>query len=157
MLRDKNLIPLSRQHQHALALCVRINRAQPIAAGDLSAWQAEMVKLFEQEIKIHFAAEEQVLFPVARRFAELTSLVDEFANEHDLLRQQFSKAESRRLSGEDLPQFARRLSDHIRKEERMMFERLQALLSLDEMAKLGLALEDALKEASAACSLPVIF
>jgi hemerythrin-like domain-containing protein len=157
MLRDKNLIPLSRQHQHALALCVRINRAQPIAAGDLSAWQAEMVKLFEQEIKIHFAAEEHVLFPVARRFAELTSLVDEFANEHDLLRQQFSKAESRRLSGEDLPQFARRLSDHIRKEERMMFERLQALLSLDEMAKLGLALEDALKEASAACSLPVIF
>ena len=27
MLRDKNLVPLSRQHQHALALCVRINRA----------------------------------------------------------------------------------------------------------------------------------
>ena len=27
MLRDPNLVPLSRQHQHALALCVRINRA----------------------------------------------------------------------------------------------------------------------------------
>ena len=30
MLRDKNLIPLSRQHQHALALCVRIDRASPV-------------------------------------------------------------------------------------------------------------------------------
>jgi hypothetical protein len=29
MLRDKGLIPLSRQHQHALALCVRIERASP--------------------------------------------------------------------------------------------------------------------------------
>ena len=26
MLRDRNLIPLSRQHQHALALCVRLDR-----------------------------------------------------------------------------------------------------------------------------------
>ena len=30
MLRDKSLIPLSHQHQRALALCVRIDRAQPI-------------------------------------------------------------------------------------------------------------------------------
>ena len=27
MLRDRNLIPLSHQHQHALALCVRLDRA----------------------------------------------------------------------------------------------------------------------------------
>jgi len=40
MLRDKNLIPLSHQHQHALALCVRIERASPISADDLEAWQA---------------------------------------------------------------------------------------------------------------------
>ena len=26
MLRDRNLIPLSHQHQHALALCVRLDR-----------------------------------------------------------------------------------------------------------------------------------
>jgi hemerythrin-like domain-containing protein len=34
MLRDKSLIPLSRQHQHALALCVRIERASPIPETD---------------------------------------------------------------------------------------------------------------------------
>ena len=35
MLRDKSLIPLSRQHQRALALRVRIDRAQAIPATDL--------------------------------------------------------------------------------------------------------------------------
>ncbi len=66
MLRDKNLIPLSHQHQRALALCVRIDRAQPIPDADLEAWQAEIEQQFAQEIRIHFSAEESVLFPAAR-------------------------------------------------------------------------------------------
>jgi len=63
MLRDKSLIPLSHQHQRALALCVRIERASPIPEADLAAWEMEVARLFEQEIKIHFTAEEEVLFP----------------------------------------------------------------------------------------------
>ena len=52
MLRDKSLIPLSRQHQHALALCVRIERASPIANSDLKAWQESIVG-WEPSILIH--------------------------------------------------------------------------------------------------------
>ena len=76
MLRDKSLIPLSHQHQHALALCVRMDRARPIAEKDLPAWLAEIRQAFEAEIKIHFAAEEAVVFPEARRVG-LGSLVEE--------------------------------------------------------------------------------
>jgi hypothetical protein len=76
MLRDKNLVPLSRQHQHALALCVRINRAPLSTARELDAWQAEVQQHFEQEIQYHFAAEEVALFPAAERFSELRSLVE---------------------------------------------------------------------------------
>ncbi len=47
MLRDKSLIPLSRQHQHVLALCVRIDRASPIGNADLAAWQAEIAQLLD--------------------------------------------------------------------------------------------------------------
>ena len=43
MLRDKNLIPLSRQHQHALALCVRIERAIQAGEIDTQAFQSEIV------------------------------------------------------------------------------------------------------------------
>ena len=62
MLRDKNLVPLSRQHQHALALCVRIDRASPIEESQLAQWQTEIALQFEAEIKIHFEAEERIAF-----------------------------------------------------------------------------------------------
>src|SRR5271156_2256406 len=90
MLRDKSLIPLSHQHQRALALCVRIDRAQPIPVADLESWQAEIAQLFEQEIKIHFSAEETVLFPAACRFPELVSLVEELIADHAALCKLFS-------------------------------------------------------------------
>jgi hemerythrin-like domain-containing protein len=154
LLRDKSLIPLSRQHQHALALCVRIDRAQPIAERDVEAWQAEIKQQFQQEIKFHFAAEEQVLFPIARNFPDLISLVDELAAEHDSLRREFSQADTNTLTAEDLPRFAGTFSQHIRKEERQLFERIQQLLSPQEMAALGVSLESALQEASASCILP---
>jgi len=154
MLRDKSLIPLSRQHQHALALCVRIDRASPIPEADLRRWHEEIAQQFEQEIKFHFAAEERVLFPVARAFKELTALVDELQAEHMVLRQSFSEAEAREMTAWGLSAFAERLSAHIRKEERRLFQRLQELVNPQELAALGVELEDALKDAAQACNLP---
>ncbi|SRR5216683_5699299 len=154
MLRDKALVPLSRQHQHALALCVRIDRAQPKAQADLESWQAEITAHFQQEIRIHFAAEELVLFPAARKFSELASLVEELSCEHTMLREAFAQAEARSLSVEALLAFAQRLSAHIRKEERQLFERIQELMSSEEIAVLGAILEDTLKDAAQSCTLP---
>lgn len=151
MLRDKSLIPLSHQHQHALGLCVRIDRAQPIPLDDLAAWQAEVVQHFEQEIRIHFTAEEVVLFPTARQFPELVPLVEDLVADHGLLRESLSLAEAGEMSAADLPAFAKRLSAHIRKEERQLFERMQQLMSAEELAALGLRLDEALKEATQAC------
>lgn len=151
MLRDKSLIPLSHQHQHALALCVRIERASPIAADDLDSWQAEIAQTFQNEIKIHFAAEEQVLFPAGLRFAELSTLVEELLAEHASLREEFTRAEERTMSAQQLANFARTLSAHIRKEERRLFERMQELLTGDELAILGECLDHALKDATQAC------
>ncbi|MFZ0420990.1 MAG: hemerythrin domain-containing protein [Candidatus Sulfotelmatobacter sp.] len=154
MLRDKSLIPLSHQHQRALALCVRIDRAQPIPQADLQAWLAEIEQLFEQEIKIHFAAEEELIFPSARQFAELVPLVEELIAEHDSLRKVFVQAEARQLSAESLSGFAQQLSAHIRKEERQLFEGMQQLMKSAELANLGLHLEAALKDAAQSCFLP---
>jgi hemerythrin-like domain-containing protein len=154
MLRDRNLIPLSRQHQHALALCVRIDRASPIGDADLAAWLAEVAQHFESEIRIHFAAEEHVLFPAARKFPELGPMVDELLLDHFMLRQSFAEAEAREMSADDLSEFAQRLSAHIRKEERQLFERMQELMSQEKLALLGHDLEEALKDAAQACALP---
>jgi hemerythrin-like domain-containing protein len=154
MLRDKSLIPLSHQHQHALSLCVRVDRAAPIPDGDLETWQTEIVQQFEQEIKIHFLAEENALFPAARQFPELISLVEELQADHQWLLAAFSKAETYCMSAADLSAFALRLSAHIRKEERQLFESLQKLMNPGQLANLGLQLQDALKDATQACALP---
>jgi hemerythrin-like domain-containing protein len=153
MLRDKSLIPLSHQHQRALALCVRIDRAQPIPSADREAWQVEIEQLFQQEIDIHFSAEELVLFPSARQFHELVPLVDELIAEHAALRDRFSQAKARRMSAEGLGGFAQQLSSHIRKEERQLFERLQQLMTTEELAALGVRLDEALKDAVQSCIL----
>jgi hemerythrin-like domain-containing protein len=154
MLRDKNLIPLSHQHQRALALCVRIDRAQPIPDVDLESWQSEIEQYFLREIAIHFSAEEAVVFPAALKFGELTSLVEELIAEHTALREFFSRAEARDMTSESLPAFARQLSIHIRKEERQLFERMQQLMNPEELVALGKRLEAALADASQFCILP---
>lgn len=154
MLRDKNLIPLSRQHQHALALCVRIDRASPIPEPDLAAWQAEIGQHFRAEIRIHFAAEEQYVFPAAQAFPELKLLVEGLISEHASLRERFAKAEAQGMSAGEIAEFAQGLSAHIRKEERQLFERLQQVMDEGELAVMGHKVEEALKEAEQSCSLP---
>jgi hemerythrin-like domain-containing protein len=154
MLRDKNLIPLSHQHQRALALCVRIDRASPIADSDVKAWQAEIAQLFQSEIDVHFAAEEQVLFPAASGFSELAPLVEELISDHEWLRRQFAGALANTPSGVEVGALAERLSGHIRKEERRLFESLQKLLTPEELSTLGGQLEKGLENAAQTCAIP---
>jgi hemerythrin-like domain-containing protein len=154
MLRDASLIPLSRQHQHALALCVRIERALRKNVTDLAAWQSEVEQHYEQEIGVHFAAEENILFPVARRFRELVSLVEELSDEHVRLREHFARAKERTLDRTELGAFAKLLSGHIRNEERRLFEAMQKLVEADELRRIGAALEQELAAGRRACILP---
>ena len=154
MLRDKSLIPLSRQHQHALALCVRLDRALQAGEIALEAWQAEIEQIFGQEIGIHFAAEEKEVFSAAAKFPELRPVVQELISEHALLREMFTRAQARTLNQKDLSAFALALSQHIRKEERQLFEGMQKLMNAAELETLGAALEEALKDATQACIVP---
>jgi hemerythrin-like domain-containing protein len=154
MLRDKSLIPLSHQHQHALALCVRIERASPIPQNDLGAWQEEVAHLFQSEISVHFAAEEQIVFPAAVNFDDLNGLVKQLISEHAYLRTMFAKTQEDALPSNDILVLARSLSTHIRKEERQLFERMQQLLSNEELGALGSKLQSALKDSEEACRLP---
>ena len=154
MLRDKSLIPLSHQHQRALALCVRIDRARPIPDADLQSWQTEIEWLVENEIDAHFTAEEGVLFPAVRGLSELNLLVDDLIAEHVLLRKLYSQAKTRRMSASEVRDFGQKLSAHIRKEERQLFEDMQRLMKPQELSVLGTRLEGALKGATQSCFLP---
>jgi hemerythrin-like domain-containing protein len=154
MLRDKSLIPLSHQHQHALALCVRIERASPIPQNDLGAWQEEITQLVQSEITLHFAAEEQIVFPAAEKFEELSALVKQLISEHANLCTMFTKTQEDGLSSNEILVLAHSLSAHVRTEERQLFERMQQLLSNEELGVLGSKLQSALKDSEEACRLP---
>jgi len=151
MLRDPSLIPLSRQHQHALALCVRIQRALRAGSVDLGAWQREVHVHYQSEIQFHFAAEEKILFPAARSFPELFALVEELSGEHQRLREYFVHAERGTMNQGELESFAKLLSGHIRKEERQLFEAMQKRMRAEELKALGEELARALADAVRAC------
>lgn len=154
MLRNKNLVPLSHQHQHALALCVRIERASPIAENDLTAWQIEIAELGRNEIAAHFSAEEQEVFPAARAYSVLLPLVGELIAEHRALQTSLARAGDGTMSSSDLSAFARELSMHIRKEERLLFEQMQALLNREQLDAIGKRVTEALKREPRACVIP---
>ena len=141
MLRDRNLIPLSHQHQHALALCVSIERGLRAEHPDPQHWQQEIARLFESEIRYHFDAEEKVLFPFAERAPSLRDLVDELRIEHGSLRQCAAGAAAGRLTVPELQLFAASLSAHVRKEERQLFEGMQEFFSTEELTKAGAELD----------------
>ena len=151
MRRDPSLIPLSRQHQHALALCVRLERALQAGAVDLGVWQLEVHQHYANEVRFHFAAEEKVLFPAVRRFPELAALVEELSGEHERLREYFVHAGQGTMDQGELETFAKLLSGHIRKEERQLFETMQQRMRTEELKTLGEELARALKDAVQAC------
>lgn len=144
MLRDPSLIPLSRQHHDGLALCVYIRRAYDQGKNDPAHWQAEMVRAWEGEIRPHFEAEEQVLFPKLRQCPELVPVIDELLQQHLTLRRYFSDAAAGKLGKTELLDFADLLTRHIRLEENQLFEGCQQALPPQELENIGRELEAAL-------------
>jgi hemerythrin-like domain-containing protein len=157
MLRDKNLIPLSHQHQHALAMCVRLDRALAKGDADLDAWQEEIAGIWQSEIRFHFEAEEKFLFPEADKHASLRPLVKQLLAEHDILRDFFARAKARRLDAAAIKTFGETLSQHIRTEERQLFEECQRHMPAGEMARTGAAMQEYFAKSGilgASCALP---
>jgi hemerythrin-like domain-containing protein len=154
MLRNPNLVPLSRQHQHALALCVRINRAALATPAEVKVWQSEIQQHFEQEIRFHFTAEEAHLFPAARQYPELVSLIDELLAEHTQLREYFGQSSLGALDGAGVRRFAETLSGHIRKEERQLFEELQKCMTAETLGTIGAQIDQALGAGPETCITP---
>jgi len=136
MLRHPSLRPLSRQHHHALALCVLISRELDGAAPDVEALASRAVQEFEREIRAHFALEEQILFPTITAELGPMPLIDDLLGEHRRLEQ--LAAELAASPGPAaLAAFAALLRSHVRVEENELFEQIQDRLRPETLARLG--------------------
>lgn len=134
MLRDPSLIPLSRQHQSSLALCVLTRRslAADGSPENLAKLARRVSGRYELELINHFEIEEQVLFPACGPMP----LIDELLAEHraiEALVTQLRAAPSVTL----LEQFCALLSSHIRREENQLFEQVQRSLPRELLDRTG--------------------
>ncbi len=136
MLRHPSLRPLSRQHHHALALCVLIRRDLAGSTPDAEALSRRAVQEFECEILAHFALEEQILFPAILAELGPIPLISRLLGEHRRLEKLAAEIEASRDPAA-LSAFAALLRSHVRVEENELFEQIQNRLSQETLARLG--------------------
>lgn len=149
MLRHPSLRPLSRQHHHALALCVLIRRGLAAAQPDVDQLARRVLRDFDNEVRAHFDAEERLLFPEARQAAGLEPLVERLLGEHRRLEALVAQLAAQPAAAV-LEEFAALLYSHVRVEENELFEQLQERLDAGALARLGEALNGL---TGAACSI----
>lgn len=150
MKRHPALVPLSRQHHDGLALGVMIERglrdgADPAGTAQLERLREQALDLWQLELRGHFEVEEQIVFPAARQAGE-PRLVDTLIAEHEAIRLQFEALERAPASeaGPLLDELRTALVRHIRTEERVLFQAMQAAMDQPQLEALGRAVSDAL-------------
>ena len=132
MRRSAELAPLSRDHQHALAVALAMRRG----ADDAGARFADFL---ESEGRRHFAIEEDLVLPAlapgpdGEREEVVRVLLD-----HVALRRAGDALE--RGEEIDLEAVGRRLDGHVRFEERVLFPLVEDVLGAERLAALGAAI-----------------
>lgn len=144
--RHPALIPLSHDHHHTLALALRLIQGDAALLND--GWthdRREQVRrvreLYAGNLRRHFAAEENVLFPAMRAgIAGVGAMIDRLLQEHREVEELITTVPegAHANPGPQLEALGRLLERHIRVEERELFplfaSELPASLQ-DEVAK----------------------
>jgi hemerythrin superfamily protein len=132
MYRHPALVPLSRQHFDALALCVLVERSllQDNSAANIRRLAAKIGAAQDVELANHFQLEEELIFPKLPN-----ALANELIAEHRALEALIQSLRSN-PSLNLLEQFVSDLRSHARKEENQYFQDFQASISEKELAAL---------------------
>jgi len=140
MRRHKNLIGLSHDHHHGLRLAQLIKKDAPVykdLPNDAEGKISYTIKAWEEELKYHFKNEEEILFPaVENRDEKINELIDELLVEHEEIEYKISQLKTSSEKEEILNDLGYILEQHIRKEERELFDRIQEVFGEDELDKL---------------------
>ena len=124
--RSDFLKPLSREHHHGLLLCWKIKTGlnKDISIERIKAYTDWF---FETNLKTHFMLEEEIAFPV---LGNNHPLVERAVSEHKKLRELFAEKKDILNS---LLTIEKDLEQHIRFEERILFNEIEQLVSSEKM------------------------
>jgi len=138
--RHKGLSPLSRDHHKGLILAQLIKKDAP-EYKDLPKTTSDKVKytvnFYKSELVKHFTFEEEILYPaVKNKNNEIDELFEEIISEHKKIKRFVIQLETNENKTDILNKLGILLETHIRKEERLLFEKIQNFLSDDELRQL---------------------
>ena len=127
--RSEALVKFSKEHHSALLLCWKIK--QGIKKNIEPKRMANYVLFFfNNNLKNHFAEEEKILFS---KLNNDDILKQQALTEHNNIYGMIENFKTENYSKEDLTTFADYLDNHIRFEERILFNYIQQKLSENEL------------------------
>ena len=135
------LAPFSEVHQHELVHARRLVRAADAAPEErLAAADAYVQTFFAQTVE-HFRREEEELFPLYALHAGSTPTLERVLAEHMQLHGLVRALRTHVAAGEATPNELRALgsllSDHVRIEERELFDEIQRVVPAAELERLA--------------------
>jgi len=137
MKRSQALVPLGHDHHRALEAALRLRRATAeTLAEDLSYFREFWVGHAQRR---HFEIEEELLLPAITGDEGWDAMADRVRREHGQIREWADTA----ASVDHAHALGALLNDHVRFEERELFELLESRLEPDELAHLGRRIEAA--------------
>ncbi len=125
--RHPTLIPLSHDHHHALALALQcrkhaLGQVHPGNPKALSVHTDKVKAFFHKSLRLHFEAEEKVLFPLmVSESRDAEPLVAQLVREHEQMLKDVTALEGESQLPETLFNLGDLLERHIRSEERELF------------------------------------
>jgi len=131
--RHKSLQPLSRDHHQGLILAQILKKGAPVYKGMPSTIEGKKeytLLLYNSELVRHFKNEEEILFPLVKgKNSEVNKLTEEIINEHRQINQLIIEVQSTNELERKLDELGRLLENHIRKEERELFPKIEKILT----------------------------
>lgn len=130
--RDENLVILSHEHHHGLMFCVRLKKASDTDSETLRSFVQDY---WNNHLSDHFVREEKLLIP----FTFNASLKNQLLNEHadiKLLVNKITQHKNDEIT-ENAIILSKKVNDHIRFEERILFPWLQRNLNPNELRYIG--------------------
>jgi iron-sulfur cluster repair protein YtfE (RIC family) len=138
--RDKALHILSHDHHHGLLLAQLIKRGSPKYKNMPDTTEGKkdyLIRFYKDELIKHFEDEEKILFPMVRgKKDEIDNLFEEIITEHKKIKQLINQLETDEDVENTLDELGHILESHIRKEERILFGKIQEVLTEDELTAL---------------------
>lgn len=139
MKRDQSLQPLSIQHHEELLSCLLIKKGVQKKA-DIVTLTDFTNSFWKDDLKKHIDAEEELLIPFLVKHKFENRYINIMKTDHSIIRSVLDRLNSFDNRHKVFEIFASLVEQHIRFEERFIFQKVQDVLSENELEQLGVKL-----------------